>query len=660
MKFNYLIIFVFIYLIGCIYLDKNDSKFNISDNSFVMTIKDYEINNEYIKLTLCNVECIVGTYYGNLDNLKYGIKVMVEGDLKIPSINTVPNNFNYKKYLNNNDIYYLMDISYINVVDNNENIIYKIRNYINNRIYKIDNSGYMKGLILGNSDNIDNYDNYQVLGVTHLFAISGMHVSVIVLIIDKLLYKFNKVFKFIIISIVLILYGSILYYPASLLRTIIYYLINNLCKLFKIDISSIKKLFICFCILILINYKYIYNIGFIYSFITVGGIFISNKYIKSNNKLLSNFKLSLVAFLFSLPITLYNFYCINLLSILFNIIYIFYITVIIYPLSLIVFIIPYLYDVYLFFINILVNVSNWLSKVDLFIIYMKFNIMEIIIYYILLILFIYKSNYIYLIFISLLIIIDYYIPYLDSSSYVYYFDVGQGDSSLINSSNRKDIILIDTGGIRNRYVSDSVINYLHSISINKINTIIITHGDYDHMGDIYNYINNIKVDKVILNCGEYNELELNLINVLNKKEIPYYSCIKELDISDNKLYFLNNNIYDNENDNSSVIYTKFNKYKFLFMGDASTKVEEDIISNYNLQDIDVLKVGHHGSKTSTSKGFVNVIKPHYGIISVGRNNLYNHPNKSVLDTLNDSIIYRTDIDGSIMFMIRNNELILES
>ena len=119
-------------------------------------------------------------------------------------------------------------------------------------------------------------------------------------------------------------------------------------------------------------------------------------------------------------------------------------------------------------------------------------------------------------------------------------------------------------------------------------------------------------------------------------------------------------IYDNENDNSSVIYTELNNHKFLFMGDAEVEVEEDLIGKYNLQDIDVLKVGHHGSKTSSGKEFINEIKPKYSIISVGKNNRYGHPNKEVLNNLKDSKIYRTDQDGSIMFKIKNNKLKIET
>ena len=173
------------------------------------------------------------------------------------------------------------------------------------------------------------------------------------------------------------------------------------------------------------------------------------------------------------------------------------------------------------------------------------------------------------------------------------------------------------------------------------------------MGEAINLVENFKVEKVIFNCGEYNELEQELIKVLDKKNIKYYSCIKELNIDDNKLYFLQTKEYNNENDNSNVIYTELNNYKFLFMGDASITTEKEILNTYDLPNIDVLKVGHHGSKTSSGKEFINEINPKYSIISVGKNNRYGHPNKEALDSLKESKIYRTDIDGSIIFKINN-------
>ena len=136
--------------------------------------------------------------------------------------------------------------------------------------------------------------------------------------------------------------------------------------------------------------------------------------------------------------------------------------------------------------------------------------------------------------------------------------------------------------------------------------------------------------------------------------------MKSISLGKNRLHFLNNELYDNENDNSSIIYTELNNHKFIFMGDAGVEVEEDLIEKYNLHDIDVLKVGHHGSKTSSSEKFVNEINPKYSIISVGKNNRYGHPNKEVLNNLENSKIYRTDQEGSIMFKIKNNKLKIET
>ena len=188
----------------------------------------------------------------------------------------------------------------------------------------------------------------------------------------------------------------------------------------------------------------------------------------------------------------------------------------------------------------------------------------------------------------------------------------------------------------------------------------IPHGDFDHMGEAINLVNNFKVEKVIFNCGIFNDLEKELMEVLDKKKIKYYSCIKKLNVDNNKLYFLQTKEYDNDNDNSNVIYTELDGYKFMFMGDASITTEKEIMNKYNLPEIDVLKVGHHGSKTSSSKEFINKINPKYSIISVGKDNKFGHPNKEVLDNLRNSKIYRTDQDGSSMFKIENNKLKIET
>ena len=174
------------------------------------------------------------------------------------------------------------------------------------------------------------------------------------------------------------------------------------------------------------------------------------------------------------------------------------------------------------------------------------------------------------------------------------------------------------------------------------------------MGSSSYLVNHFKVNKVFLNCGHHNELEKALIKELEKKNIKHYSCIKELNIDKYKLQFLNTKEYDNENDNSNVIYFNYNNYKFLLMGDAGIEKEKDILKKYNLNNIDFLKVGHHGSNTSSSKEFINNMNPKCSIISVGKNNKYGHPKENILDILKNSNIYRTDRDGSIEIKLNKN------
>ena len=306
----------------------------------------------------------------------------------------------------------------------------------------------------------------------------------------------------------------------------------------------------------------------------------------------------------------------------------------------------------------LINIS--ISKINcMTIVFHKIGVFTLVFMYMLLFFIFYKKSFKLAIFYILFLILLKYSIYLDSDNYIYFLDVQQGDMSVLVIY--KNVIIIDTGGIENnKYLSKNIKSFLYSIGITKIENLIISHGDFDHMGEAINLVNNFRVEKVIFNCGEFNDLEKELIKVLEKKKIPYYSCIKELNIDKNKLYFLQTKEYDNENDNSNVIYTELNGYKFMFMGDASTVTEKEILNKYDLPDVDVFKAGHHGSRTSSGKGFINDIHPKYSIISVGKNNRYGHPNKEVLNVLDNSKIYRTDQDGSIMFKIKNNKLQIET
>ena len=325
------------------------------------------------------------------------------------------------------------------------------------------------------------------------------------------------------------------------------------------------------------------------------------------------------------------------------------------------FIIPKLSVILNIFTSILQFISLTIYKYKIGqIVFSKPSIIIVLIYYILIYLFVYNKKNIYL----LIIIVSHKLyPLINSSFTVTYLDVGQGDSIFIKYPHNQGNILIDTGGIVNsdyQVAINKTIPYLKSFGVTKLDYLILTHGDYDHMGDSNVLVNNFKVKNVVFNCGPINTLEKELNKLLKEKQIPSYYCINKISIKNNKLEFLNTKHYDNENDNSNVIYTNYNNYRFLFMGDAGLSKEKDILKKYNLESIDFLKVGHHGSNTSSSEEFITNIHPKYSLISVGKNNKYGHPKESVLEVLSNSKVYRTDLNGSIEIKISNNKYMIKT
>lgn len=657
LQYNYFYI-ILVILVLCLTFIRNsfynESKFNGSETSFVGIVDEIKKSDDYYKIMIKSKEKIIGSYYSKEPlNISLGDKITFKGTLSKPKNNTIPNTFNYRKYLYNHYVYYLVKIDNIKVISKTRSVKYKVKNYIVKRSEKFKHSDYFKAFLIGDKSEMDDYSIFQKNGVSHLFAISGMHLS---LLSGIILFLFKKSrFKEILACIFLILFSMITNYSASIYRSLLLFIYIVLNKKLDLRISTVNVLLLVVCTLLIFNPLIIYDMGFLYSVSVSLGLILFNKYMKKNY-FVNMFLTSFIAFLFSLPITLYYNYEINLMQIINNVVIVPLVSIIIYPLTILTFIFSFLEPILNVLISILKFISTHLIMIN--IIVPKVSLIFYFIYYVFLFMFLKTNRNIFILLIIIYTLCIKAKPLIDFNTYVYFLDVGQGDSSLIYSKHK--VILIDTGGNDNIKVSDNTIKFLKSTGKSKINYLVLTHGDFDHMGEAINLVNNFKVEKVIFNCGPYNELESGLIKVLDKKKIPYYSCIKELNIDDNKLYFLNNKNYGNENDNSSVIYTKLNNHKFLFMGDAGVEVEEDLIEKYNLQDIDVLKVGHHGSKTSSSKKFIDEIEPKYSIISVGKNNRYGHPNNEVLNNIKDSKIYRTDLDGSIMFKIKNDKFKIET
>lgn len=648
-------------------------------NEFIGEILDVKIKNEKITIKLNTDEKILINYYikknENYSNLKIGSIIKVEGKLDYPKKNTNFNLFNYKNYLLSEKIYFVLTANKITYIKDTDNIFFKAKNLLINYINNFKTKDYLYTFILGNTSLLeqDTKESFQNNGISHLFAVSGMHITLISTLLMYLLKKITKNhdISYIITIFILLFYTFITNFSSSILRAFLLFLLIYINKKFKFNLKTIEIIMLILLILLMYNPFYIYSIGFKFTFIISIILILFSKKINNFKNYFSKLLMtSLISFFVSLPIVINNFFEINLISPLLNLIFVPFISIIIFPFSLISLIFPFLDNIFYIIVKFMENISIYINNtLSINIIIGKMNLIMIVIYYLLTLICLNKvlvKKYIYVLPIITLILIYSNINYFNKNLIVTMLDVGQGDSLMIAFPNNKSNILIDTGGIVNftktnyEISTSTIIPYLKSIGIKKINYLVLTHGDFDHMGEAINFVNNFKVDKVILNCGSYNDLEKDLIKVLDKKKIEYYSCIKELNIDNNKLYFLNTKEYDNENDNSNVIYTELYGYKFMFMGDAGVGKEKDILNKYNLSNIDVLKVGHHGSKTSSSKSFINETNPKYSIISVGKNNRYGHPNKEVLNNLENSKIYRTDQVGSIMFKIKNNKLKIET
>jgi len=643
-NFLYISIFIIVIILTIIRLNiPNTSKLKYNTKSFTGTVDKIIKKNNKTTIYIKNKEIVVASIYKKI-NINLGDRITIYGK------------FNYNDKLKYKNIFYYANIYNYKILSKNKNIYYFFKQKL---INSFNNNPYLYTFILGDKSYLkkDVVRSYQDNGISHLFAISGMHISLLVSIINKLIKRFNEYNRFKITSIILVIYLLLVGFSPSILRGVLFYLFFSINNIYYFYIKKINLCLLIISIALLINPNYVYDIGFIYSYSISISLIIFSNYLKGNY-FISLLKVSLIASLVSLPITLYNYCQINLLSVVYNLFFVPFISIIIFPLTLIVLIIKPLEPIYNLLINILEEISLFLNNINIFkITFMKLNILVYIIYFIIVFIFLFRVKKIYLYILSSLLIIHLLLPNF-SSDYVYFLDVDQGDSFIIHENNKN--IMIDTGGNNNELFHNTLNPKFKELGIRKIDYLILSHGDYDHMGEAINLVNNFKVEKVIFNCGEYNDLEKELIKELNKKKIKYYSCIKELNVDNNKLYFLQTKEYGNENDNSNVIYTELNGYKFMFMGDAGIEKEKDILNKYNISDIDVLKVGHHGSKTSSSEYFINEINSKYSIISVGKNNRYGHPNKEVLENLQDSKIYRTDQDGSIMFKIKNNKLKIET
>jgi competence protein ComEC len=671
--FIILLIIALIYSLLITLIPNYKSEYKKNETNFTCKITKYKIDGNKLNADLKCKEKLVAVYYFKTEKekneftnkIELGDTLKIKGTLEIPKNNTVPFLFNYKKYLYNQKVYYILNIDEYKKIHSAKNILYKLQNEIYKRTNKIKNNEYIYAYILGRTDKIKEktINSYRTNGISHLFALSGLHVSIFSLILMKILkkLKIKDIIIYIIIFKLLIIFAFITGFSPSILRASILFFLLGINKVYKLNIKTLDILYLTFAILVLINPFIIYNLSFILSFSTTFFIILTNEIINDKNYILGLFKVSTLSFISNIGLSIYYFNYINPLSIIINLIFVPLITFIIFPLTILTFIIPYLSPVLQTLTNIMEALSILLAKIPLVIYFPEISILSLITYYIILISLI-KSKNKKLIILLILILTTWKIkPLLNKDTIIYFIDVGQGDSILIITPHKKNTILIDTGGKINyktekwkktnkeyNLTKDTLIPFMRKIGITKIDYLILTHGDYDHAGESIRLNKNIKIKNTYINKGSENTLEKK---IKNKKIIPF----KNLKLNNLDIYSLNDKIYNNENDNSIVLLIKINKTKILLMGDASKKTEEDILNTYNINKIDILKVGHHGSKTSTSENLLKRINPKINIISSGQNNKFGHPHKETLEKLKKyGKTFNTAENGTIQININNN------
>ncbi len=584
----------------------------------------------------------------NID-IKYGDVL----NIKIKEIKKIENQFNNKgsfdsvSYFKSKRIRYQIEVQDLKKMKNDSNILEKLKNIRLNQINKVKenipkNYNLINSLVFGDKIDDENiYNQIKDIGIIQLFTISGLHISFLILIIEKFLryFKIQKKNINIIACLILIFYLPLSGSGNSVKRATLMFIIFSYFYYKEEEIDKIYIWAITLIIFLLLNPYKLLNVGFLLTYLITFFLILNKNYLLTKTikeKIYFNYYITM--FIFPITVNLNNSFNISLpfllivynklIYIMLSISFLIVISINLKMKTILIFLKVILYILSIIFsllnkISMLMTIKIHHYNLIFITIYMFYYLKQLKEYYI----FKDKINKNKKIFLMVVFVLSLNLNLVGSVDII---DIGQGDAIFIQKPLSYNI-LIDTGPQKSKKELESFLDYK---GVNKIDNLIITHNHEDHQGSLKDLLNNYNVGKIYLNKNTYLEFE---------EEIKNYNYKVIEGMYKNKLgYFYTSKINSNDENNNSIIYlTNLGLNKWLFMGDAQKELEEELINKFNI-DVDYIKIGHHGSKTSTSQEFLDKTSPKEVFISSGRNNKYNHPSVEVIKRLQKNKIKNKD------------------
>ncbi|MBF2517172.1 DNA internalization-related competence protein ComEC/Rec2 [Listeria marthii] len=622
-----------------------------------------------------------------LKNLQYGQFISVSANIETPQVNRNQNQFNYQEHLKRQRIHYVLQASSLSISDEvSPSILMRIQNIRLQTITHITENispkinPYFLALITGEKNGFspEMYETYQQMGVVHLLAISGLHVNLLVGAIYFLLLKFGITRERAVLCLLVFLPFYIILTGANppVIRAATMTALLLLSEKYATKWSSFSVICLSFVLFFLLQPYVIYEVGFQLSYAVSFGIILSSRQIltRQQNIFTKSLAISFVSTMMSSVVMMYHFYSFSWVGIFFNLLYVPIFTIIILPGCISVFLLsmcsPVLSaipeSVLTFLIQFIESFTNVLAKIPRqTIVTGRPNTIILVLIIGTILLFFYqwqKKKFPIGIFIFFCMLC--YISSFNFIGKVSFVDVGQGDSILIQLPYNKGNYLIDTGGqlpfkkedwAKKRKpftIGESTLTpVLKSKGISSLDKVIITHSDADHMEGLDDLAKNISIKELIFAQGAENK-------AIMKEALAAMPQVKQTIILAGANWQVGENRFEclyptqagvGGNDDSIVLKAILDNKVWLFTGDLEANGEQKLLDQPVKADI--LKVGHHGSKTSTSKEFMQQVQPTFAIISCGVKNRFGHPHAETLNTLEaaETTILRTDLQGEIIY-----------